>query len=209
LPDRASRTPPREASDERRLVEGMIAGDPAAISEFLDRSHNQVFFMSCRLTGDRHLRRDWTHDVLLGVIDDLRNARFEYRGPGSFWGWFRKRAHYRLLDERRRDRKRRDREIAGDAGEEAIGLSGIASGGDPAGEVERAELLDAFEECLARLPSDQQRRALRLRLLDDASYQEIAAAMSSPLNTVRAWIRRARLAVRKCLLQAMGGRFDG
>ncbi|HEY3216703.1 MAG TPA: sigma factor-like helix-turn-helix DNA-binding protein, partial [Candidatus Eisenbacteria bacterium] len=43
------------------------------------------------------------------------------------------------------------------------------------------------------------RRALSLRLFDDLQYQEVAAAMETPLNSVRAWIRRGRLALRRCL----------
>ena len=52
---------------------------------------------------------------------------------------------------------------------------------------------------LGKLPSEEQQRALRLLLLDEMDYEEIARAMAAQLNTVRSWIRRARIAVRECL----------
>ena len=196
--------PRRSDPDERRLAEGLIAQDRAAVSEFLGRTHHPVYCMACRFTTDPELRQDWTHTVLLEVLEDLARGRFEYRGAGSFWAWFKRRAYFRLLDAYRRHRRDTSRESVSDAAGEARDLDAFAGGDDPAEEAERAELREALENCLSRLPNADQRRALALLLLDDFSYEDIAAAMSSPLNTVRAWIHRARLAVRRCLAERLG-----
>ncbi len=195
---------PAAPLDERHLVDGLIARDRRAITDFLERTHRPVFCMACRLSADRELRRDWTHETILGVLDDVGAGRFVFRGPGSFWAWFRKRAYYRLLDEYRKHRKRRERESADGADGEARDLSAFPGAANPHRELERTELFSAFEECLRRLPNEDQRRALRLLLVEELAYQEIADVMRAPLNTVRAWIRRARLAVRKCLVAALG-----
>ncbi len=199
--------------DERHLVEGLIAGAPGAVREFLDRTHHPVYCMAIRLSSDPETRRDWCHDTLLGILDDLRLGRFEYRGSGSFWGWFRKRAHYRLLDEYRRSRRISGRESPRggpleleDAEAVPGGLSRWSgwNGGDPHEELERVEMLSALETCLRALDNENHRKALELLWLQDQPYEEISLALEAPLNTVRAWIRRGRLAVRTCLTASLG-----
>jgi RNA polymerase sigma-70 factor, ECF subfamily len=192
------------ADDERRLVDGLLAGSQDAISEFIDRTHFPVFCMACRLSGDTEQRRDWTHTVLLAILDDLAGGRFLYRRPGSFWAWFRKRAYYRLLDEYRSQRRLSTRESSTDAAGLPRDLEAFAGGENPEEELERVELQRAIEDCLERLPSADQRRSLDLLLLQEMSYQDIAEALAAPLNTVRAWIRRGRLALRKCLAARLG-----
>jgi RNA polymerase sigma-70 factor (ECF subfamily) len=203
MSDRDARVLPQSAEDERRLAEGLARGDAGAAGVFLDRSHRPVYGLACRLTRDPDLRRDWTHATLLGVIEDVRRGRFVWRRPGSFWAWFRTRAWYRLLDEWRRSRRDALREIGGDEGSGAIELAEFGAA-DPADEMERVELRNAVERCLEALTSDDHRRALALLLLDDLTYQDVAGATGAPLNTVRAWIRRGRIALRRCLAERWG-----
>jgi len=184
-------------------VSGLSDGDPEAVSDFLTRTHHPVYCIACRLTRDPEHRRDWCHQVLLGILDDLKRGRFVYTRPGSFWAWFRKRAYYRLLDEYRRQRHLSDREVGDSNDPTGRGIETLHPGEDPSVELERAEVLTAIELCINKLPNPQQRQALGMLLFQQMDYQAIADRMSAPLNTVKAWIRRARLAVRKCLIQAL------
>jgi RNA polymerase sigma-70 factor, ECF subfamily len=188
---------------EEALARGLATGDAESIRTFLMRTHDRVYLMACRLTPDVGQRRDWAHDTLLGVLDDVRRGRFEYRGAGTFWAWFRKRAWFRLLDQYRRTRRVGERERPeGDTTDlEAIRVA--ARGADPLQELMRVELRGALERCLAKLPNEDHRRALEMFLLAEMPYERIAVSMSAPLNTVRAWIRRGRLAVRRCLAAAL------
>ena len=167
------------------------------------RTHDPVFRMAGRLTRDLDLRRDWTHEVLLGILTDLERGRFELRRPGGFWAWFRKRAYYRLLNEYSRHRRRALREVTS-GGEDDSHYTELASSQDLAEEIERAEFLTAIESCLEKLPSSDQRRSLALLLFDDLPYEGIAEAMGAQLNTVKSWIRRGRLTLRQCVAAAMG-----
>jgi RNA polymerase sigma-70 factor (ECF subfamily) len=211
----------RGNTEEARLVEGLIARDREAIAEFLSRTHHTVFHLACRLAPDFDLARDWCHEVLLGILDDMGNGRFVLYRPGGFWAWFRKRAYYRLLNEYARHRRVRRREApvlgsadgslrtdgyagADPAEAHAFGALDLAGGEDPAEALERTEARATVEACLARLKSENQRQALWLYLLEDMTYPSIAERMAAPLNTVKAWIRRGRLAVRRCLVQALG-----
>jgi RNA polymerase sigma-70 factor (ECF subfamily) len=189
--------------NEADLVEGVVAGNAAAVSEFLERTHHPVYCMACRLAADPTLRRDWAHDVLLGILDDLKLGRFAYRGPGSFWAWFRKRAYFRLLDEYRRTRRTSTRETAMGSDRDLPDFSELGVDMNPERELERVEVHAALQNCLARIANENQRRALTLVVLQSASYEDVADAMGAPLNTVRAWIRRGRIAVRKCLIDSL------
>lgn len=66
--------------------------------------------------------------------------------------------------------------------------------------MERSERGKALARGLEKLP-DWQRRALVLRELSGLSYQEIAQALDIDLGTVKSRIARARLNLRKILLE--------
>lgn len=192
------------AWDERRLVTGLLAQEGAAISEFLSRTHHAVYGRSCRLTPDPEDRQDWTHEVLLGILEDLRRGKFVYLRPGGFWAWFRQRAWFRLLDEYRRRRRLTERFVSESALAEASPPPDQPGTADPGLEFERARLRNLVETCLDRLTNADQRVSLQLLLLEEFTYEEIARATASPLNTVRAWIRRGRIALRLCVAGALG-----
>lgn len=187
--------------DEADLVKGLQAGAEWARSEFFVRAHDAVYARACRLTVDIDLRRDWTHDCLLHLIEDIVDSRFCYRGPGSLWAWFRVRAPFLLLDSLRSRRRLEAREVSED------GLDGdvpdLAADDDPSRDLERQEMLLAVDACLAALTNDDQRQALCLLLYGGASYEDIAAKLGRPLNTVRTDIRRGRLALRQCLMRRL------
>lgn len=189
--------------EEEALARGLAGGDAESVRAFLVRTHDRVYLMACRLTPDVGQRRDWAHDTLLGVLDDMKRGRFEYRGAGSFWGWFRKRAWFRLLDRYRHTRRVNDREHPEGGTTDLEAIRAAARGADPLQELLRVEMRAALEGCLAKLPNEDHRRALEMFLLAGMPYERIATSMHAPLNTVRAWIRRGRLAMRRCLAAAL------
>ena len=196
LHDQAERA---EDPAERALVEGLSRKDPAAITEFLESTHRPVFAMTCRLTADPELRQDWAHDVLLSILDELGRGRFVYRWPGCFWSWFQQRSRFLLLNLHQNERRRTGRNVSGEWAEEVIEGLEMPRSTNPERLLQGVEARGAIEDCMAKLPSEEQQRALRLLVLEEMAYEEIAEAMSAQLNTVRSWIRRARIAVRNCL----------
>ncbi len=189
------------SSDEASLVEGLQVRADWARREFLTRAHDAVYARACRLTADAGLRRDWTHDCLLRLIEEISDGRYAYRGPGTLWAWFRVRAPFLLLDSLRARRRMEAREVPAD--ELEGGAPDPAARDDPSCDLERRETLVAIEACLASLPNDDQRMALAMLLYRGATYEEVAEALGRPLNTVRTDIRRGRMAMRKCLIQRL------
>lgn len=188
--------------DERALAAGLQAGDPRARREFFLAAHDAVYAYACRLTRDVDLRRDWTHDGLLRLAEEVAAGRFVYRRPGSFWAWFRARAPFVVLDSLRARRRQETRELPSDA--EDGDPPDAPAPDDPALDLERLEILHAVNACLDGLPNQDQRRVLALLLFEELSYEEIAEAVDRPLNTVRTDIRRGRLSLRTCLSLRLG-----
>ena len=185
--------------DEQRLVQGIAANRPQARAALVSVSHDAVFAFACRLAPDPDLRRDWTHDCLLRIIADIETGAFQFRHPGGFWSWFRKRSWFLLLEARRTHRRRSDRETqVADLPDDRPATA------TPAEDLERSEITAAVEHCLDGIDHEGQRHALHLLLLREYSYQEIAETLDAPLNTVRAWIRRGRLDLRRCLARRLG-----
>jgi RNA polymerase sigma-70 factor, ECF subfamily len=76
--------------------------------------------------------------------------------------------------------------------------------GDEALEPDVIEKLDALAQagalrrCL-KLLDDEQRRCILLAFVDGLSHSQIAERIKAPLGSVKSWIRRGLLSLRRCL----------
>ncbi|HEX6262288.1 MAG TPA: sigma-70 family RNA polymerase sigma factor [Actinomycetota bacterium] len=126
---------------------------------------------------------DLTSDVFVGIVRGLRAFSGDER---AFRSWVFSIAHRRLLDERRRLARRRERPV--DPGElaaegprgnvEAEGLERLGAGW-------AAELLDTL--------TDEQRTVVLLRIVADLSVREVADVTGRSPGAVKTMQRRALL----------------
>ncbi len=98
-----------------------------------------------------------------------------------------------------RDRWRKDRHEELDDQDRLAEASGESD--DPLILVEEAEALQALARAVAQLPP-LYRTAIALRYEAGLRYEEIAAAMNIPLNTVRTYLKRAKARLRRDLEEA-------
>jgi RNA polymerase sigma-70 factor (ECF subfamily) len=190
--------------EEEALVAGLSRGSSSSIREFMKRSHRPVYAMTARLTLDPDLRHDWCQDVLLHVVREMGAGRFVYQRPGCFWAWFRSRANFQLINLYHKHRRQQDRISTGEVATELVERLPMSEGADPHRLLEAVESRRIMEECLDSLDSTDQRQALYLALFQEQAYQEVAESMGAALNTVRSWIRRARIAMRTCVENRFG-----
>ncbi len=181
------------------LVDGIIADDADACAAFINLCHDAVYSYACRLAKDPTLRSDWTHDCILRLLRDIADGSFSFLGPGSLWAWFRKRAWFLVLETRRTHNRRNRREIS-DGG---FSQDRLVSEPGQEKDVQSAEITKAVDHCLDGIENLDHRRVLRLLLYRQLDYEEISREVDSPLNTVRAWIRRGRLNLRRCLARRL------
>ena len=52
--------------------------------------------------------------------------------------------------------------------------------------------------CLGQLPADRA-RAVRAAYVEGHTYDDLARAFGVPINTMRTWLRRSLIALRRCL----------
>jgi RNA polymerase sigma factor (sigma-70 family) len=70
----------------------------------------------------------------------------------------------------------------------------------PTAESDKTEDYRRLQRCLEAL-DPQQRRSLREAFFSGATYSELATRWKIPLGTMKSWIRRGLIQLRKCLEQ--------
>jgi len=103
--------------------------------------------------------------------------------------WLTSIARYRALDILRRQRRElplpEDAEPVDESSEEQ---SGIVDGRSS----------NRLASCMEQLGPEQQ-RCVRLAYVDGCTHSDIARTLSTPLGTVKSWLRRALQALKQCM----------
>ena len=182
---------------DRELVEQAKRGDQGAFEQLVLDNQNKVYTLALRLVNDRTAAEDLAQEAFVRAWQGL----VSFQGGSSFSTWVYRLATNLCIDYLRRQRRR-------ERVEPVVSLDDADSGwaepadrdSDPQLVLERSERGRALARGLAKLP-DWQRQVLVLRELSGLSYQEIGEALDIDLGTVKSRIARARLNLRKILLE--------
>ena len=169
----------RPVSDAELL--SATAVDAEAFADFYRRHESLVVGYLMRRVRDAELAADLTAEVFAAVLE----AASEYRPVGpSAAPWVLTIAHHTLVSSIRRGQ-------VAEAARQRIGLQAkIELEGDSLRRVERAVLGDAWvAEVLAGLPAEQ-REAVRARVLEERSYEDIAVELETSSLVVRKRVSR-------------------
>ena len=185
------------------LVEKAKQGDQDAFEQLVLDNQNRVYSLALRLVGDREEAADLAQEAFMKAWQGLRS----FQGESSFATWVYRLTTNVCIDHLRKQKRR-------EAVEPVVSLDDPDSGWaepstwerDPQRLLERSERGEALARGLEKLP-DWQRQVLVLRELSGLSYQEIGQALSLDIGTVKSRIARARLNLRKILLE--DGNFFG
>ncbi len=172
---------PRER--EAFLMERIASGDQYAMEELIALWKMPMFRFFLRSLSHHEDAEDLTQRVFVRIY---RSAE-RYLPHAKFSTWIFTIARNLLIDEIKK-RKRRPQMVFGEhverAGEVEVGRS--------------AELSEILMKQLDAIPENH-RTALLLRVQRELSYREIAEVMQSTEASVKTWIHRARLDLRKSL----------
>ena len=156
---------------DAELIRAARVGE-AAFRELYDRYAVRVHRYHLRRTGHEDAALDLTAETFAQAW--ISRERFRDESGGSAAPWLFAIARHVLLASVRRRRLERS----------ACERLGVLEALDrPPADVEPTEAwLDGLDEALAELPEGQ-RRAVRLRVIDDLSYEEVAGELgTSPLG---------------------------
>jgi RNA polymerase sigma-70 factor (ECF subfamily) len=171
------------------LLSRVAAQDRAAFRELYSKTASKLLGVLLRILGTRAEAEDALQEVFTRVW--LRAGRFDAtKGRGMTWLIAIARNH--AID---RLRARPDESLRDDA--DALDTVRDAA---PTAENRLIALGEAgrIAECFATLEPDRA-EAVRGAYLNGLSYVDLAARFDVPLNTMRTWLRRSLLRLRKCM----------
>jgi RNA polymerase sigma factor (sigma-70 family) len=185
-----------ELERERRLVERAHAGDRVAIGELLS-AHGPALYRSVLLPrlGSEAAARDALSEVYARVVE--RIDRFTWQNVG-FWPWLRTVALRVALDQLRA-RKRLVLWEAEDVAREVDAAQTTTPVDQKLSEHrDRLAARAKVEEALTRI-HPRYARAIRLRVLEERSREEVARELEVTTATFDVVLHRAMQAMRKAL----------
>lgn len=169
------------------LVQRTRAGEVEAFSELVLRHERIVFNLAFRFMRDNALAEDMTQESFLKAFRLLHG----FRGDCSFSTWLYRVTCSVCLTELNRRKRRGEVELtpahADDAAEEPSDSS---------------DMPDLIRRCVTRLP-ERYATIVSMYYLQEVPYEEIAEAMRIPMGTLKTWMHRARLQLRKIVEKEM------
>ena len=182
--------------EEEALVGSLCQGAEDAYEILIQRYHQPVYNLVCRLMDDPSEASDVVQEVFLKVFRKVRS----FRGNSSLKTWIYRIAvneaynHHRWFSRHQRQEITLDPEDNAAAGAHHLTDPG-RSPFDQAADHETHLLVEAALEKL----NPKFRAAVVLRDIEDLSYEDIAAVLEISLGTVKSRILRGREALRKIL----------
>ena len=166
------------------LMHRCAGGDQGAFRELYALTSPQLLALLIRMLR----RRDLAEEVLQeAFVSAWRHASEYTASRGRVLSWLTTIARNRALDELRRtvraaiDPGAAVEDLPDEESEESYGPAEVR----------------ALARCLDSLP-DGQRRSVQLAYLDGLSHEEIAKAMRTPLGTIKSWVRRGLMSLKRC-----------
>ena len=182
------------ATDEA-LVRQFLRGDVAAFTELVTRYTAPIFNLVFRLTDDRAEAENITQETFLRVYAALPRSRTDL----AFKPWLFQIAVNLCRDLARKKLPMAFTELASD--DQAAPEEGIEDETPlPLDQIEERELERALALAVMSLP-EVYRIAVKLRYTEEMPYDEIAAVLKLPVNTVRTHLFRAKAMLKKSLVE--------
>ena len=183
---------------EQELVTRAKAGDSDAFGQLMEQNQNRIYSLALRMVGNPEDAADLTQDAFLSAWRNLEG----FQGEASFSTWLYRLTSNACIDFLRKEKRKR---AAGtvlylDDTEEGASLDLPDYDADPHKQLEQSEVRQGITDCMDAL-SEEHRKVLSLREISGLSYTEIADILGLEEGTVKSRIARARLALRKKLLE--------
>ena len=197
---------PAGSSDDRAIVDAVLAGDREAYRRLVERDGAALVRACHRILGDHAEAEDAAQEAFVTAFRSLAT----WRGDGPFGAWLTRigvRIALRHVTRRRtvtwRDPARSASGEAAEPADRAAERAALAAAPltDPAVLSLRAERATEIRTAVARLP-EPYREVVALRFFGEASLDEIARTTGRPLGTVKTHLHRGLARLRGSLEDA-------
>lgn len=163
---------------DEKMLEAALRGDEAAFTELYRRRQGAVYRFSLHMSGDTAISEDVTQEVFLALLEN--GGRFD-PSRGTLLSFLYGIARNLVL---RRPEKKQPEDADALAEE-------LAADEDVLDDLTRRETIEAVRNAVLSLPT-LYREAVVLCDLENASYEDAAAALDCPVGTVRSRLSRGR-----------------
>jgi RNA polymerase sigma factor (sigma-70 family) len=178
-----------EQDELNRLLLRTGQGDRSAFEELYRRTAAKLLGISLRLLRDRDDAEEVLQEIYVTVW--RRAASFDASRAGAMT-WLVALSRNKAIDRLRQHRRAALADVGwGDMLDDAAA---------PTVDPDRTEDYRRLQRCLDQL-DPQHQRSLREAFFSGATYSELAARCKVPLGTMKSWIRRSLIQLRKCLEQ--------
>jgi len=169
------------------LIEAVGGGSQAALKRLYELESKRLYGIALRIVRRPEIASDVLQEAFVQIWQNAPAFSAE-RGVGA--AWLTGIVRFRALDAVRKT----SREV----------LSGDPGLGDEPLEPDVIEKIGALAEAAAlrrclKLLDEEQQRCVLLAFVDGMSHSEIAERIKAPLGSVKSWIRRGLLSLRRCL----------
>lgn len=182
---------------EQEYIQKAKQGDPQAFEQLVLKYQDRIYSLVVRIVRDREEALDLAQEAFIKAWQNLDS----FQGESSFGTWLHRLATNVCLDHLRKQSRRQEIAVTVSLDEEPSGWSEpMDLSQDPHRILEQNQLQEAVARGLEKLP-EHHRKPLVMREVAGLSYQEIAEALELDLGTVKSRIARARMNLRKILIQ--------
>lgn len=170
------------------LLIAVAREDRRAFQRLYEKISGRMFGLCLKLANQRDLAEEAVQDAFVQI---WHHAGEYHTDRGAPLGWMLTIARYRTLDLMR---ARKSKQTAGDSHLEHIedGREG------PLDMSLRTAGAEQLTGCLEEL-SEAQRDSILLSYYRGFTHDELSETLSSPIGTVKSWIRRGLMALKRCL----------
>jgi RNA polymerase sigma-70 factor (ECF subfamily) len=165
-------------------------GDRHAFERLYRETSAQLFGLVLRIVRDRDLASEVLQEGYVKIWHRAGDFHADLARPLT---WMAAIMRHHAIDLLRRSVRQPN---ASESAEELLGLADEAAG--PQDIVAQAQQDQALHDCLGQLQGAQ-RQAVLLAYFKGLTHEELADHLNTPLGTVKSWLRRGLLRLKKCL----------
>lgn len=177
------------------LVDAALAGDQHAYHQLVEKYQRALYYHILKLVRNRDVVEDLVQEALSKAFDCLESYNRNY----AFSTWIYRIATNHTIDYLRKKKLQTlsiDEPVQGKDGEMKIEIADESSQSDS--DIIRKQRKDFVRSAIESLP-EKYRVVVRMRHMQEMSYEEISDELDLPLGTVKAHIFRARELLNKHL----------
>lgn len=183
--------------EEKGYIERVLAGDESAYEPLVTENQTKVYRLALRILKNEADAEDAAQEAFLKAYTSLA----DFRGDSRFSVWLYRLTNNICIDMLRKNKRAVIVSLQTEDDGEETELAIPDERYSPERLAERAADRDAVRSALASLPDDC-REILALRESAGLSYDEIAAALSLEVGTVKSRLNRARKKLCAALLES-------